>query len=54
MSLWGDAKYQIKKAMLVMMGPADLDDERDPQRRLEREHDAQKKGETEGKDWDRG
>lgn len=54
MSVWGDVKYRAKKLMLAVWGPADLHESRDPQRKLEREHDAEKPDNQPGKDWDRG
>jgi hypothetical protein len=54
MSLWSEARYRVKKAMLVVFGPADLPSDVDPQKRLEREHDAQRDPEPDGKDWDQG
>jgi hypothetical protein len=53
-SIWYDIKYRAKKAALVIWGPADLDESRDPQRNLEREHDEQKKADPKAKDWDSG
>ncbi|MEZ5185755.1 MAG: hypothetical protein R2720_08420 [Candidatus Nanopelagicales bacterium] len=55
MSLWDDLRYRVKKSLLFVYGPADLDTERDPSARLDREHDEGRRAGTEsGKDWDKG
>ncbi len=54
MSLWSETKYRLKKAMLVVWGPADLHPDVDPQKQLERDHDPQRNPKPGGKDWDKG
>jgi FtsZ-interacting cell division protein ZipA len=49
MDLLYKVKYLTKKAMLMVMGPAELDEHNDPVRRLEREKDEHTGGKTDDK-----
>lgn len=49
MDLLYQIKYLTKKAMLTVMGPAELDEHVDPVKRLDREKDARTGGKTEAK-----
>ncbi len=54
MSVMGDLAHKVKKGVLLVFGPADLDPSVDPVDRLDREHDDQVDDPGPGKDWDRG
>ncbi|NQU38226.1 MAG: hypothetical protein HQ526_11620 [Actinobacteria bacterium] len=49
MDLFYQIKYLTKKAMLTVMGPAELDEHNDPVKRLDREKDERSGGKTETK-----
>ncbi|HPE11351.1 MAG TPA: hypothetical protein PL091_02510 [Actinomycetota bacterium] len=54
MSFWDEIKYRAKKGALAVWGPADLHEEEDPTKNLEREHDENRSANPQSKDWDQG
>ena len=54
MSFWDEIKYRAKKGALAVWGPADLHEEEDPTKNLEREYDENRSANPQSKDWDQG